>query len=266
MNYTFPNCFIFFLFLIFLARTSYAQKIDWVSRERELSLHYANILKYTGEQADSVSLYSDRFSKEFKALIATSPASIAYGFKALRDSNYLRIITTADGNCRIYSWDNWTGGTMHFFEQIFQYKQDGKIFTKIINRKETDPGVYCSAIYSLAANNTTYYLVIQNGIYSSTDVSQSIQIFNIDKQQLVDTARLFKTKNKLLNTIKVDYDFFSVVDRPERPVAVIKYDEKLKIIYIPVVNQKNQVTDKNFIYQFKDNYFEYTGVEKGYRQ
>jgi hypothetical protein len=266
MNYTFHHCFKFCLLFFFLTNFSNAQKGEWGSKERELSQHYAKILKYTGEQADSVSVYSTRFSKEFRALIATNPASIGYGFKSLTDSNYVRIITAADGNCRIYSWDNWTGGTMHFFEQIFQYKQDGKVFTKIINRKETDPGVYCSAIYSLAANNTAYYLVIQNGIYSSSDVSQSIQIFNIDKQQLIDTAKLFKTKTKLLNTIKVDYDFFSVVDRPERPVAVIKYDEKLKIIYIPVVNQKKQVTDKNFIYQFKDNYFEYTGVKKGYRQ
>ncbi len=266
MNYSPRYLFGFIICFLIYASTGNAQKNELSLKERELSVQYATILKYTGEQFDSAFLYSNKFGKAFKALIATNPSTIAYPFKTLIDSNYCHIVTSADGNFRIYSWDNCTGGTMHFFEQIYQFKQEGKIFTRIVNKKETDPGNYCSAIFSLAANGIIYYLVIQNGVYSSSDVSQSVQVFNIEKQQLSDTAKLFKTKTKLLNTIKVDFDFFSVLDRPERPVALIKYDEKLKIIYIPVVNQKNQVTDKNFVYQFKDKYFEYIAVEKGYRQ
>jgi len=73
---------------------------------------------------------------------------------------------------------------------------------------------------------------------------------------LNDTLKLFKTKTNLLNEIEVNFDFFSVVQRPERPLRLIKYDPDKKIIYIPIVLENGKVTDRYILYQFKGQYFE----------
>jgi len=111
-----------------------------------------------------------------------------------------------------------------------------------------------------------YYLAISNGIYSSKDASQSISVFTIDNNKLVDTVKLFRTKTKLLNSVDINFDFFNVVDRPERPLELITYDDKHKIIYIPVVNNKGQVTAKKILYQLKGSYFEFIGIETAQRK
>jgi hypothetical protein len=127
--------------------------------------------------------------------------------------------------------------------------------------QEGDPGSTCSAIYTVIVRGKTYYLVITNGTYSTKDISQSIGVLNIENNQLVDTVRLFKTKTRVLNQIDVNFDFFSVVDRPERPLALIVYDEKQNSVRIPVVNGKGQVTKRNLIYKLQDKYFTYRSVE-----
>src|SRR4030095_503947 len=85
-------------------------------------------------------------------------------------------------------------------------------------------------------------------------------------EQGITGDKLFKTKRKKLNSINVEFDFFSVVDRPERPLELITYDDKQKIIYIPVVGDEGQVTKKNILYQLKDRYFEFIGIGTGVRK
>lgn len=110
-------------------------------------------------------------------------------------------------------------------------------------------------------NSRPYYLVVKNAIFSTKDAVQSISAYSIDGNKLVDTVKLFKTKAKKLNSIEVEFDFFSVAEGPERPLALITYDDKQEIIYIPVVGHKGQVTKRTLLYQLKDHYFEFTGIE-----
>lgn len=53
---------------------------------------------------------------------------------------------------------------------------------------------------------------------------------------------------------------------PERPLELITYDEKKKIVYVPVVNNEGQVTNKNILYQLKDDYFDFVAIETGKRK
>ncbi len=241
-----------------------SQTADLKKSEKRLANLYSKLLAL--QSSDSAVYYSNLFGKEFKQLIKNNPLTLGYSFKTLLDSGYCRIQTSQDSNLRVYSWDTTLGGTMHFFHEVYQFKAQSKVLTKIPIYPEGDAGSYCSKIHMVTIQNQTYYLVISNGIYSSKDISQSIQIFTIKNNALVDTVKLFKTKTKLLNRIDVAYDFFSVVDRLERPVEVISFDEGKKIIYVAVVNEKNQVTKKNILYQLKGNYFEYIGIETGKRK
>lgn len=140
------------------------------------------------------------------------------------------------------------------------------MFTKNPNYGLGDAGSFCSKIYTAAIKSKMYYLAISNGIYSSKDAPQSILVFTINNNKLVDTVKLFRTKTKLLNSIDVNFDFFNVVDRPERLLELITYDDKHKIIYISVVNNKGQVTAKKILYQLKGSYFEFIGIETAQRK
>jgi hypothetical protein len=261
--------FYFSFLLIFIFNKSFAQSDYISSKEKKLAVGYSKILKSkeSGDNYDSVEYYSEKFGNEFRSFIKNNPSTLNYPFKALIDSNYCFVKTSADGNFRIYSWDTETGGTMHFYNEIRQYRDKEKVFT-VINEKneEGDDSGFCSKIYSTAINNKMYYLPISNGVYSSKDLSQSISVMSINGGNLVDTVKLFKTKTRLLNKIDISFDFFSVVDRPERPLELITYDDRLKIVYIPLVNENGVVSEKNLIYQLKDNYFVFVGIEKGKRK
>lgn len=258
--------FLFFILTIFLFSKGFAQTNYLAFQENRLASLYANLLESLQGARNHTLSYSEKFGKEFTTFIKANPGTLSYAFKKLIDSNYCQIGTSSDGNFRIYSWDKWTGGTMHQFNIIYQWRNNGKVFTKLPREDKDDPKSFCSKIFTVDINGKPCYLAVTNAIYSTKDARQSIAVYKIENSKLVDTVKLFKTKTKRLNRIDVDFDFFSVVDRPERPFELITYDDKQKIMYIPVVGDKEQVTNKNILYQLKGKSFEFIGIETGKRK
>src|SRR6185436_3629589 len=50
---------------------------------------------------------------------------------------------------RIYSWDTWTGGSMRFYNNIFQYNYMGKVITEFDQLEEGDAGGFFSELFTL---------------------------------------------------------------------------------------------------------------------
>jgi hypothetical protein len=196
-----------------------------------------------GNTGDSLTYFSDLFSHKLYSLISRAYGTLDYPFKKLIEERVCHIATSKDGRFRIYSWDTQTGGTMHFFKTIYQYQKG-------------DPGHFYSEIFTLKSKKKRYYLGIANAIYSTKDVGQSIQAFELTSSGLNDSIQLMKTPDGMSNSLDLYFDFFSVVDRPERPVAVIKYNEKKKIISISSTNDKNEIIPGNASYVFNGEYFE----------
>jgi hypothetical protein len=48
-----------------------------------------------------------------------------------------------------------------------------------------------------------------------------------------------------------------VVNHPERPLRLIKYDSSKKILSIPVVDDNEKVTNRYLLYQFNGKYFQF---------
>jgi hypothetical protein len=258
--------FIFLFLTTFFYQNGFTQSKDFASKEKSFANLYSKLLSYVQVDEDSTFLYSDNFSEEFKNFIKSNPITITYPFKKLIDSNYCQIRTSSDGNFRIYSWDTWTGGSMHEFNEIYQWRANGNVFAKVATHSKNNPGSFCSKIFTVSINGKTNYLAVTNAIYLTKDARQSISAFAVENNKLMDTVKLFRTKTKRLNRIDVGFDFFSVVDRPERPLELITYDDKLKIIYVPVVSDEGQVTKRNILYQLKDKQFEFLGIETGTRK
>ena len=258
--------YILLLLSFLFVNKSFSQKNDLLSNEIQFIKLYSKLLSFPQENYDSVSYYAEKFENEFAQFIKNNPTTIDYSFKNIIDSNICWVKTSSDKNFRIYSWDSWTGGSMHIFKTIYQWKSNGKVFSSFPQYAEGDPGSFCSNIFTVSINNQFFYLAITNGVFSNKDMMQQISTYNIKENQLIDTTKIFKTKTKKLNNISVEFDFFSVADRPERPLELISYDEKKKIIYIPLVNNNGKVSNKNILYQLKGGYFEFIGFENGKRK
>lgn len=251
--------FLFTIIFFLLTLNSFEQLATNEKIEHNLVKDYSNILKFSDHNNDDSLVYYDSvFRNAIKFYTQHYPSTISYPFKNLGDSIGLDIVSSEDSLFRIYSWDTWSGGTMHFFNNVFQFKSGKHVYSKLLfdSTDEGDPLSYFSKIYTLKINNTTYYLCISNGKYSTKDASQSIQMFCIDNNNLNDSARLIKTSSGFTNNITIEYDFFSGLNAQGNRLKLINYDSNQKIIFIPIVLNKGKVTNRFIKYQFTGKYFE----------
>jgi len=202
---------------------------------------------------DSLEQANKNFQKLLLAYTSKYPQMIRVQFNGI---NGLKVVTSADGLLRIYSWDTGTGGTMHFFREVVQYKSGTQTRSLALNNfnKEGETGYSYEAIHTLKTGNKNYYLVNYKGIYSSKDIGEGIRIFCIDNGVLDTEVKLIKTQSGMHNSINYSYDFFSVVDWKVRPS--IQFNTGTNEVKIPLVNASQKVT-KNFItYKFTGKHFE----------
>jgi len=249
--------------LIFCTSTTFGQ--DTKKIEKDLLKHLKKI-NYWAESVDkggsvsptdSLDKENDIFQRKLLSYTAKQPATLTYDFKELQ-KEHLTIASSADKKFRIYSWDTWLGGTMHNFENVYQFQTGNKVSSKSLSEKRQDgePESWFSDIFTLGINSRKIYIGYFHAIYSSSSVYQGIKLFDLTNNRLNDEVRLIKTKTGLKNELGFEFDFFSVVDRKERPVKLIYFDNSTKTIKIPVVTSKRKVTNKFLTYKFTGQFFE----------
>ena len=203
---------------------------------------------------DSLPKANNVFAKKLQRYASRFPETIAYPFLALKKAR-LDISTSDDGLFRIYSWNTQTGGTMYFFENVFQYKIGEKAFSIIDTPKiEGEAGVNYYKLYTFKVRGRNYYLSLFMGIESSRYHFEGINIFSIEKGKLNDDVKLIKTKTGLHSQLSYEYDFGSVIDRKVKPE--IYFDASTKTINLPLVDGSGKVTHKYITYKFTGQYFE----------
>jgi hypothetical protein len=244
----------FYIFMLFVLPNCIGQSDLCQKTDIELTADYSKISPFYYADNDSLVKQSEHFSNKLLNYITKNSQSLNCQFQSFKDS-IGTVLTTENGVLRIYSWDTWQGGTMKDYANIFQYKSGNKVLVDTFEKVEGYFGTYYSDLKTLKINDKSYYLAISSGSLSSKDCYEKITVFSIEKNKLGETP-IIKTKNGLKNSISFEYDFFSVVDRPERPIQLIKYDQTKKTIYIPVVFENGKVTDKYITYKFTGEYFE----------
>lgn len=234
--------------LAFVSLTTpvFTQNLDTI--EKDLVDAYAPISSFFRIAYDSVQYYSQQFDQKISTYLEKYPATFKHPFTQLKEHCF--IATSADGMLRIYSWDTWLGGTAHIFKSIAQFQSGAAIFLEEIGGLGFFP-----EIYSLKTPQKTYYIAVSHGIFSTADAGQSVEAFTIMQNEL-RPVELFKNQEKLSSSISFEFDFFSVVGHPERPLKLIKYDEKKKIISVPVIGKDGAVTELFTRYRFNGKYFE----------
>lgn len=175
------------------------------------------------------------------------------------DTAGMIILTSEDKKFRIYCWDTETGGTMRFFNSLIQYRTGKGSESVVLNdiAKTEEPGDFYREIYTVhAKTGNTYYLLTSRGIYSSRDIVEVIRAYAIENGKLNDSVKLFRTTRQQLNEITYTCDFFSNIDSNTGSQRnLIRLSDDKQTLFIPVVNDKDEVTDKSLIYKFDGNQF-----------
>lgn len=251
---------IFALLIFLFSFVNFAQTPQTI--EQTLIKNLKEVQKYSsyGSSYDDEKLSKNNEIFANNLLKYTKIAStLSYGFPAL--NKLMMNATSEDGKFRIYSWDAETGGTMHDFMRVYQFKgADGKVYSKAEEINEDAASSFVTDIFSLNTKDGKVYIVCSTFMISSQDNSQSADLFRIDGNSLNDKVKLIKTKSGLTNTLNFNYNFFSVVDRKERPIRLISFDKKTNTLKIPVVIEDKEfpngrVTNKSISYQFNGTYF-----------
>lgn len=230
--------------------------------EKKIKARLANIDKWSNYGPDSdydkLGQENDLLKKEL-VQYGKLPATMAYSFPRLKGDMY--IVTSRDGRLRIYSWDRQTGGTMHDFDSVFQYRgKSGKLYTWGSDDEEESGGVFYHEMFQLDAASGPIYLAVSTFIGSTSLAGAAINSLTIDGERLNREAKLIRTGSGLQSSVSFAYDFFSVVDRPERPIRLFKFDAAGRAFTFPVVIEdektpQGRVTNKLIRYRFNGTHF-----------
>lgn len=254
----------FFLLLLVTGITCAGQSLKDV--EKLLLKHFQKIEKastYVGNSDYEVLSKENYALRQSLIKYGTRSDVLMYSFPSLTKKMF--ITTSKDGNFRAYSWDTETGGTMHDYITVYQYKgRSGKVMTwgtpYSDDISDYGAGAFVHDIFQTKSAANTIYLVVSTFIGSTSLNGQVISAFAVKGDKLNTKAKVIRTKSGLTNSVSFEYDFFSVVDRAERPVKLFAFDEKEKSFRFPVVIQdqtapQGRVTDKFIMYKFNGKYF-----------
>jgi hypothetical protein len=252
---------IIFLFITQFSFGQVVNKIEAKLKKAFFKIHYWRFYDNakTVESYDSLKKANDQFEKLLLNLTSENSQTINHKFKSLTDSG-LTVSTSVDGNFRIYSWDTWTGGTMHIYKNIFQYKANGRVFSKTLNNEKNNDGDPVCSYYEVnqvTSNNKNYYLAFSSARLSSGLSYHNIKVFSIDSNKLNDNAKLIKTKTGIKNQLGYEADLTSSANKnKEIPNFYIEYDKINKVISIPVILDDNEIMNRKIKYKFNGTYFE----------
>jgi hypothetical protein len=211
---------------------------------------------YDEQKLDNAqAVFEEKLSKYTKAA-----STLDHEFADL--GQQMSIATSADGMLRIYSWDLEDGGTMHRFGRLYQYRNpDGKVYSMVEQPPDEGMGQgFVTEIFTLDTTAGKVYIVASTFIGSTKNYYQTASLYRIEGGKLNNNVNLIKTRSGITNTLRFEYDNFSVIDRTERPIKLITFDKRTGILAIPVVIKDGEfpdgrVTNRRINYRFNGQYF-----------
>lgn len=199
---------------------------------------------------------------EYMRKICSDETLLQHELKAVNSAG-MTVLTSDDNKFRIYCWDTETGGTMHFYDAILQYKTQSGSEAYILNDISVssedggaDCGYWYTELHTIHANaGKTYYLPIYYGRYSGIEHASGIAAFAIEGNKLNNEPRIFKPTGKPLYDIS--YSFTSGTADKESVENYITLSADKKTLSIPVTDKDRVVTDRSLIYKFDGDKFVY---------
>ena len=208
---------------------------------------------------DSLIQANDKFEKLLLKYTSTNNETLTYPFKTLRDSG-ISILTSKDGKLRIYSWNTFTGGTMQFYRNVFQFKGSKSIHSKTILNysQDEDPDCFYHSLSELRVGQNSYYITLSLAVGSSAIYYHTAKIFSIKGENLDDKAKLIKTKSGMKNEVGYEIDLHYTDISEDLMKMYPEYDTHKQIIILPLVDENGRITEKKINYKFNGSLFQKT--------
>jgi hypothetical protein len=218
-----------------------------------------NINAQRGNWSESL----DTFNKElldYLTAICSYPEVLNYEFTGA-DTVGMSILTSEDKKFRIYCWDTETGGTMRFYNSIFQYRTGSGskfVVANDISAGDLDAGAYYYKMHTIKPiSRPFYYLALYMGIGSSRDMLDGIRSFAIKGDNLDHSIKVFQTTKTILNDISYYYDAVHSHIYETEQTNEIELSSDKQTLYIPVVDENYGKTNRRLTYKFDGERFVY---------
>ncbi len=193
---------------------------------------------------------NDNFA-HYLITIGKNTQLLSYPLKEAKQSG-LTIATAPDNLVRCYSWDTQTGGTMHFFRTVVQYKcKNGtskaiEMLTRTTEEDAGDPGWSFDSIHLLQTKSgQKVYLITGLGIYSTMYSGCIIQAYTINNNDFKPIP-FFQTKKSCLKEISYS---------GSGNIPQIEFTDQDKTLLIPIITKDGISTKRNLIYKFNGEKF-----------
>ena len=232
--------------------------------------------------------YDDDYIVNFYHLIKSNPSTIDYPFTLLQQQDVLplKMATSSDGNLRVYSQTYWLGGNINEPPIVMaQYKSGNEVnlivnydywtddlligdFNFLTTENEFKFGFENRTnIFTINLDGMVFYLVditIVYGMVMMDNLTNGtlLRLYSIENGEL-KLQKLFNTTKKVIDEITFVYDSTKMYNENDTKDCIwhlIKYDEKSKTIFIPLITGTT-LTDKYLQYKWDGKYFTYTGIE-----
>ncbi|HZV13646.1 MAG TPA: hypothetical protein VFA55_10570 [Candidatus Kapabacteria bacterium] len=205
------------------------------------------------DYSDSIQHVNDQLYAYMRKVFEANPATLTADFKHAK-KNGLDYVTSEDGNLRFYDWDMETGGTMHFFMDVAEYKTDAGV--KVVAKYDGETGFNgCyyhqhPGIAAIHAKDKTVYVTTFGSIGSNQDEAMGIAAYALENNTLIRVP-FFRVKKKLKDHIDLGYNRFAGTygnDLDNEPEIHLSGDKQK--LYIPIKNKNDGLTKRFTIYEF----------------
>ena len=191
-----------------------------------------------GDDWEKLEAANTKFRDLLLKVTAENPSTIEYGFPKL--AQMMRIGTSPDGNFRVYSWDTESGGTMHFYDNVYQFRTAKGVYSQGSKFEEGDAQSFVNKIGEFETPAGMIYLEFATSVLSTSLWGQSVTAFRITKEGKLEEAKVFTEDGEETATLAVGFDFFSLPE-DKMDEHVFAFDPKTLTLSYPVVKETEDV-------------------------
>lgn len=210
------------------------------------------------------------YNSDLISFVIHEPRSISYPFTKLQKDSLVSIVTSADGNLRLYSWDTGMGASVTYWDNICQYRCDGKVYAydgniqnvgkyyEENNQNTDDRGCSVLNISTLKSKNgTPVYLVLSETRMSDIMGYCELDAVKIEEGELRQAPIFVNgqgTSNSLTTDMIARVPAFRTKDG-ENWNHLFCFDAKNAHLYVPEYG--DSVPETFYVYQFDGSMFLY---------
>ena len=225
------------------------------------------------------------FYYELIDYVVKEPRTIDYPFEALQANGYANIVTSEDGNLRLYYWDTRFGGTWINWSNICQYRSNNKVYThkcSILDfdqegniGQEYDNECAVLGIKTIYDDSNNPIYIVRTYIRESGNYGwQSVMAIKIKDDKLV-AMPIFQGGEEVYDDEDgldkycyrgVEYsiaDWYFRANYGEGWDWLFRYDDKTEILYVPQTDYPC-LSDRYSLYQYIGDELYYIGTDGGF--